>query len=38
MNQFQQRITRLIVIGSAAVSFLVAVPAVVSETDTHTRA
>ena len=38
MNQFQQRITRLIVIGSAAVSFLVAFPAVVRETDTNTSA
>jgi hypothetical protein len=33
MNSFQQRVARLVVTASAAASFLVAVPAVVGETD-----
>ena len=35
MNDFQRRILRLVVTGSAAASFLVAVPAVVGEPDPH---
>ena len=34
MNDFQRRIMRLVVTGSAAASFLVAVPALVDESDT----
>ena len=38
MNDFQRRIMRLVLTGSAAASFLVAVPALVSESDTHQSA
>ena len=38
MKDFQRRIMRLVVTGSAAASFLVAVPALVSESDTHQSA
>ncbi len=38
MNDFQRRIMRLIVTGSAAASFLIAAPALVSESDTHQSA
>ena len=38
MNDFQRRILRLVVTGSAAASFLIAVPAMADETDTHQSA
>ena len=38
MKDFQLRIARIIVTGSAAASFLIAAPAVVGETDTEHNA
>ncbi len=38
MNDFQRRILRLVVTGSAAASFLIAVPAMAGDTDTHQSA
>jgi hypothetical protein len=38
MNDFQRRILRLVVTGSAAASFLIAVPAVVGEPDPYQSA
>jgi hypothetical protein len=38
MTNFQRRILRLVLTGSAAASFLIAVPAMAGETDTHQTA
>jgi hypothetical protein len=38
MTDFERRILRLVLTGSAAASFLIAVPAMAADTDTHQTA